>query len=65
MTQSPAGFTALPAEPYANRLVFDKDLNQTVIQNDTPLKTQIIVNAGTKIDSFRDPRKIDAGGGEF
>jgi len=43
-------------EPYASRLVFDQNLGQEVISGDSQLSKEIIVDSGTKIDSFRDPR---------
>ena len=43
-------------EPYASRLVFDRNLGQEVISGDSQLSKEIIVDSGTKIDSFRDPR---------
>ena len=42
-------------EPYASRLVFDQNLGQEVISGDSQLSKEIIVDSGTKIDSFRDP----------
>ena len=38
------------------RLVYDPMLGQDVISVDTPLSKEIIVDPGTKVDSFRDPR---------
>ncbi len=58
--------TELP-EVFAERLVFDENLGQEVIQFDTPLRTQIRVEPNTKVDEFRDTRP-SAGlgqGGEF
>lgn len=64
VTQAPgaSGITLLPQEPFANKLVYDPNLDQDVIYSDVPLRKEIIVDSGTKIDSFRDPRRIDAGG---
>ena len=38
------------------RLVYDPALGQEVISGDSQLSKEIIVDSGTKIDSFRDPR---------
>ena len=47
--------TTVP-EPYASRLVYDPTLGQNVLTVDTPLSKEIIVEPGTKVDSYRDPR---------
>ena len=66
VTSAPRATTLVP-EPYASRLVFDQNLGQEVISVDTPLSKEIIVNQGTKVDSFRSHRSQDgfsnAGGG--
>ena len=54
-TTAAAPTTKVP-EPYASRLVFDQNLGQEVISGDSQLSKEIIVDSGTKIDSFRDPR---------
>ena len=68
VTSAPRATTLVP-EPYASRLVFDQNLGQEVISVDTPLSKEIIVNQGTKVDSFRNPRSQDgfssAGGGKW
>jgi len=51
-----SGITTKVPEPYASRLVFDQNLGQEVISGDSQLSKEIIVDSGTKIDSFRDPR---------
>ena len=55
---------AVPKE-LAERLVYDPDLGQEVIVYDTPLRKQIRVDPGTKVDEFRDPLRTGGpGGGE-
>ena len=39
----------------AEKLIYDPNLDQEVIYYETPLKKQIRVELGTKVDEFRDP----------
>ena len=59
VTQLP-GTTRVP-EPYASRLVFDSNLGQEVISGNSQLSKQIIVDSGTKVDSFKDPSQGEVG----
>eukprot|EP00095_Tigriopus_kingsejongensis_P000500 maker-scaffold367_size194084-snap-gene-0.40 protein:Tk00500 transcript:maker-scaffold367_size194084-snap-gene-0.40-mRNA-1 annotation:"---NA---" len=50
----------------ADRLVYDPDLDQEIIYFATPLRKQIRVEPGTKVDEFKDDRGIrTAGNGVF
>ena len=57
----------------AEKMVFDPNLGQEVILYDTPLRKQIFVDPGIKVNRFRDPIGNEEpnglfagdGGGEF
>lgn len=49
------------AEALADRLVYDPNLDQDVLYYDTPLKKQIFVEQGSKVDEFKDPLIKSAG----
>ncbi|XP_059096063.1 uncharacterized protein LOC131890668 isoform X2 [Tigriopus californicus] len=57
--------TEIPEE-LAEKLVYDPDLNQEIIYFATPLRKQIRVDSGTKVDEFKDESEIrTAGNGVF
>ncbi len=47
----------------SEKLIFDPNLGQEVIYYSTPLKKQIRVASGTKVDEFRDTDLATAGNG--
>lgn len=53
--------TEIPEE-LAEKLVYDPDLNQEIIYFATPLRKQIRVDSGTKVDEFKDESGIRTAG---
>lgn len=51
-------------ENFADKMVYDKNLGQEVLMYDTPLRKQIFVDPGTKVNRFTDPQVNLGGVGE-
>ena len=54
LPRKPRQLAPLP-EDLADKLVYDPDLDQDVIRYDTPLRKQIFVDPGIKVNRFTDP----------
>ena len=64
LARQPRQLAPLP-DDLAEKLVYDPNLNQEVIYYNTPLRKQIFVDPGIKVNRFTDPIGGDATGRGF